>query len=117
MEGRMPRFLAAIHRPNDCDPAVAVTAEMRRHIDTLNDEMVAAGVRVFVGGLQPTRTAKSLRRQPDGAVVVTDGTYLQADEYVDGFWVLDVADIDAAMEWGKKAAVACQASVEVRPFH
>ncbi|HEY3823142.1 MAG TPA: hypothetical protein VGL82_01225 [Bryobacteraceae bacterium] len=38
-------------------------------IDVLNDQMVAAGVRIFVGGLQPARNAKSLHKQPDGAVI------------------------------------------------
>jgi len=50
-------------------------------------------------------------------MIVTDGLYLKSTEYVDGFWVLETADLDAALEWGRKAAVACRASVEVRPFH
>lgn len=113
----MPRFLVAIYRPNGVDPAISVTADMRHRIDALNDEMVAAGVRVFVGGLQPTRTARSLDLRPDGGVVLRNGAHLQVDRYMDGFWVLEVDDIDEATVWGKKAAAACQASVEVRPFY
>jgi hypothetical protein len=113
----MKKYLVAIHRPNDYDPILVEDEAMGRGIDALNDEMVAAGVRVFVGGLQPPRTAKSLRRQSDGKVVVTDGLYLNATEHVGGFWVLEAADLDEALAWGRKAAVACRASVEVRPFH
>jgi len=58
---------------------------MSRDIDTLNDEMVAAGVRIFVGGLSPASSATSLRAQPDGEVLVTDGPYLETKEHVGGF--------------------------------
>ncbi|PTR32505.1 YCII-related domain-containing protein [Luteibacter sp. OK325] len=53
----------------------------------------------------------------DGAVFVTDGPYLEAREHVGGFWILEVADLDEALAWGRKAVVACRAPVEVRPFH
>lgn len=113
----MTRYWVAIHRPDGYDPAVAEDDAMARDIDALNDEMVAAGVRVFVGGLRPVGSARSLRVRADGAVLVTDGPYLDAGEHVGGFWVLEVADLDAALAWGRKAAVACRAPVEVRPFH
>jgi hypothetical protein len=83
----------------------------------LNDEMQAAGVRVFVGGLHAARSAKSLRAQRDGKVVVTDGPYVETKEHVGGFWVVEAADLDEALAWGRKAVVACRAPVEVRQFH
>lgn len=113
----MAQYLVAIHHPNDYDPAIAEDEAMSRDIDVLNDEMVAAGVRVFVGGLHPTCCAKSLRTQPDGDVLVSDGPYLQTKEHVGGFWVLEAPDLDDALVWGRKAAIACRAPVEVRPFH
>ncbi len=90
---------------------------MDREIDALNHEMKAAGVRVFVGGLQPESTARSLRLQPAGKVLITDGPYAETKEHIGGFWVLEATDLDEALAWGRKAAVACRASVEVRPFH
>jgi hypothetical protein len=78
--------------------------------------MVAKGVRLFVGGLRPSSSAKSLRAQPDGKVLITDGPYLETKEHIGGFWVLEAADLDEALEWGRKATVACRAPVEVRPF-
>lgn len=113
----MKRYLVAIHHPDDYDPAVSEDEEMDRAIDDLNEAMVAAGVRVFVGGLHPASAAKSLRAQSDGGVTVTDGPYLKTREHVGGFWVLEAADLDEALEWGRKAVVACRAPVEVRPFH
>lgn len=111
------QYLVAIHHPDDYDPSSAEDEAMRRDIDALNDEMIAAGVRVFVGGLKPVRSAKSLRLEPDGTVRVTDGPYTEAKEHVGGFWVLEAAGPGEALEWGRKAAIACRAPVEVRPFH
>lgn len=113
----MTQYLVAIHLPDDYDPAVSEDDAMRRDIDVLNDEMKAAGVRIFVGGMQPARTAVSVRVRPDGEELITDGPYLETKEHVGGFWVLEVADMDEALAWGRKAAVACRAPVEVRPFH
>ena len=111
----MPQYLVAIHHPVNYDPSTEGEA-MERDIDTLNEEMEAAGVRVFAGGLQPSAKAKSLRAQPNGDVLITDGPYLETKEHVGGFWLLEAADLDEALEWGRKAVVACRAPVEVRQF-
>jgi hypothetical protein len=89
---------------------------MMRDIDVLNEEMEAAGARVFAGGLTAASNAKSLRRRPEGEVVMTDGPYLETKEHVGGFWILEAADMDQALAWGRKAAIACRAPVEVRAF-
>ncbi len=78
--------------------------------------MAAAGVVVFLGGLNPARQAKSLRARPDGKVITTDGPYLETKEHIGGFWVLEVAGMDEALAWGRKAVIACRAPVEVREF-
>jgi hypothetical protein len=112
----MTQYLVAIHHPTNFDPASEDEATAR-DIDALNDEMVAAGVRVYVGGLQSEASARSLRPQADGSVLVTDGPYLETKEIVGGLWVLECADLEEALEWGRKAATACRVPVEVRPFH
>ena len=113
----MPKYLVAIHLPDDYDPAKAEDAAMDRDIDTLNEEMITAGVRVFVGGLHSARSAKSLRKHADGRVVISDGPYLETNEHVGGFWVLEGASMEEALAWGRKAVLACRAPVEVRQFH
>src|SRR5262245_8935002 len=112
----MPQYLVAIHHPDDYDPSVEDEA-MHRDIDVVNEEMVAAGIRVFVGGLHAAGRAKSLRLQANGQVLITDGPYLETKEHIGGFWVLEAADMNEALEWGCKAARACRAPVEVRQFH
>ena len=111
----MTQYLVAIHHPDNYDPSKEGEA-MVRDIIALNKEMVAAGVRVFVGGLTAASDARSLRAQPDGKVLVTDGPYLETKEHIGGFWVLEAANLDEALAWGRKAVIACRAPVEVRPF-
>ncbi|HVZ78404.1 MAG TPA: YciI family protein [Gemmatimonadaceae bacterium] len=109
----MPKFLVTIYHPDNYDPSTEGEA-MIRDITSLNKEMIAAGVRSFVGGLGPARQARSLKAKPDGEVLLTDGPYLEAKEHIGGFWVLETPDLEEALEWGRKAAVACRAPVEVR---
>jgi hypothetical protein len=111
----MAQYLVAIHLPDDFDPSQVDEATVR-DIDALNEEMIAAGVRTFVGGLSPASEATSLRRKPDGKVLITDGPYLETKEHIGGFWVLEAANQEEALAWGRKAAVACRAPVEVRAF-
>jgi hypothetical protein len=111
----MTQYLVAIHHPDGYDGSLEDEA-MGRDIDALNEEMQAAGVRIFAGGLSPARGAKSLRAQPNGKVLITDGPYLETKEHIGGFWVLEAADLDEALAWGRKAVVACRAPVEVRAF-
>jgi len=111
----MPQYLVAIHHPDNYDPSTESEA-MVRDIDTLNEEMIAADARFFAGGLNAPSNAKSLRAQPDGKVLVIDGPYLEAKEHIGGFWILEAPDMDKALEWGRKAVVACRAPVEVRAF-
>jgi len=113
----MTQYWVTIHHPDGYDPSVAEDEAMSRDIDALNNEMKAAGIRVFVGGLRPASSAKSMRTQPDGQVLITDGSYLKTTEHVGGFWVLEAADLNEALTWGCKAAIACRAPVEVRPFN
>jgi hypothetical protein len=76
----MTQFLVAIQHPDGYDGSLEGEA-MIRDISALNKEMEAAGIRIFAGGLSSASEAKSLRAQPGGDVLVTDGPYLEAKEH------------------------------------
>jgi hypothetical protein len=114
-EKNMPQYLVAIHHPDNYDPSTE-DKSMMQDIQALNKEMIALGARFFAGGLESINKAKSLRKQTNGKVLTTDGPYLEAKEHIGGFWILDAADMDEALEWGRKAVIACRAPVEVRAF-
>lgn len=84
-------------------------------VDKFNEELRATGAWVFAGGLHPASSATVLR-PADGEVSMTDGPYAESKEQMGGFWVIEAADLDAALEWARKGAIACEGPVEVRPF-
>ena len=106
----MPQYLVAGYSPDDFDPST-VDEAIGREIHALNDEMDAAGVTKFACGLGK---AKSLRPQPDGGVLITDGPYLETKEHIGGFWILECADMDEAVAWARKGVAAIRGQVEVR---
>jgi hypothetical protein len=106
----MPQYLVAGYLPDDFDPS-KVDEAASRAIHALNKEMIAAGVRKFACGLG---AAKSLRSQPDGKVLVTDGPYLETKEHIGGFWILECADMNEAIAWARKGVAAIGGQVEVR---
>lgn len=115
----MPLFLSTIQLPDNFDPS-SVTEEMMGDMAALGQEMIAAGVVTkFAAGLTPAANAKSLRLQPNGEVIVTDGPFVEAKEHIGGISIVECASIEEAVEWARKGAVACRASGEVREifFH
>ena len=67
------------------------------------------------GGLHPADTA-TVVRVDGGEVMTTDGPFAETKEQLGGFWVVTAADLDAALALAARAATACRAPVEVRPF-
>ena len=109
----MPQYLLANYLPDNFDPSTMTEATVRA-INDLNDELEAAGARLMACGLSPASQAKSLRGQPSGEALITDGPYLEAKEHIGGFWILEAADMDEALAWARKAVIACRTPVELR---
>ncbi len=70
---------------------------------------------MFAGGLHPASTATVVDGR-GGDVVTTDGPYAESKEQMGGFWVVEAADLDAAIELARRGSAACNGKVEVRPF-
>jgi len=109
----MPQYLVANYLPDDFDPST-VTEAMMEEIHALNREMIAAGVRRFACGIAPPAQAKTVRKQRNGSVQVTDGPYTETKEHMGGFWILEAANLDEALAWARKGAITCDAVGEVR---
>src|SRR5262244_1768772 len=105
----MPQYLVANYLPDDFDPST-VTEAMIEEIQALNRELIAAGVRKFACGISPASSAKTVRKQPDGTVLITDGPYTETKEHIGGFWILEAADMDEALACACKVAVSCEAA-------
>ena len=99
----MPHYLVAKFLPDDFDPSTITESMMGD--PRLNREMIAAGVRKSACGISPPGDAKTVRKEPDGKVHITDGPYIETKEHMGGFWILECADLEEA----RKGAISCDA--------
>jgi hypothetical protein len=114
----MAEFLLSVWHtddPYDIDPESDDMQRLYAQVNTFNDEVQAAGTWVFAGGLQPP-TSATVVSNTDGEVSMTDGPFAESKEMLGGFWVIDVADLDTALDYARRASLACESAVEVRPF-
>jgi hypothetical protein len=80
-----------------------------------NQELKAAGAWVFTAGLHPASTATVVRLQ-DGEMLITDGPFAEGKEHIGGCTIIQAPDLDAALEWSRKLAIATTLPIEVRPL-
>lgn len=73
-----------------------------------------AGVFVGGAGLQPHDTATTLRMH-DGKRQVQDGPYADSKEQLGGLYIINVPDLDAALDWAARVPAAPGTVIEVRP--
>jgi hypothetical protein len=111
----MKHYLLSVIQPDGPAPPPEVLQPIMRDVAALSQEMKAAGVWVFSGGLHPPSTATVVRFQ-DGEALITDGPFAEGKEHIGGFTVIKVPDLDAALSWARKTARAITLPIEVRPF-
>ena|SRR6266498_1589280 len=111
----MTQYLLSVYQRGVAPPPEVDLESVTRDVETLHQEMKDAGVWVFAGGLHPPGTATVLRAEGED-VIVTDGPFAEGKEFLGGFTVIDVPDLDEALAWGRRAARATTLPVEVRPF-
>ncbi len=114
----MPQYLISVWHDDDYadnDWSDADVQRLHAQVGALNEEMQQTGTWVFAAGLQPVSTATVIR--PAGTEVsTTDGPYAETKEQMGGFWVIEASDLDVALDWTRRCALACEAAVELRPM-
>ena len=111
----MKQYLLSVIVPVGEPPPPDDLARIRADVEAFDQEMKDKGVWVFNGALHEPSSATVLR--PDGDdVLVTDGPFIEGKEFLGGFAIIRVEDLDAALEWGRKAMAATTLPIEVRPF-
>jgi hypothetical protein len=111
----MTQYMLSVYMEEGYAPSAEEMEQMFKDVDVVNDEIKAKGAWVFAGGLHPADTA-TVVREKDGDVLTTDGPFAETKEQLGGFWVIEAPDLDAALDWARKATVACRGAIEVRPF-
>jgi hypothetical protein len=111
----MKQYLLAVHTDFDAPFDPEAMEQSIKAVDAFNTELQSTGAWVFAGGLTPPGSATVIR-PVDGDVVTTDGPFIETKEVLGGFWIIKATDLDAALEWARKGALACANPVEVRAF-
>jgi len=112
----MKQYLLAVQFDESApSPSEADFQAQMARTGKVTDEMKAAGSWVFVGGLLPSHAA-TVVRPGAGTTTMTDGPFAETKEQLGGFWVIRCDDLDQALTWAEKCALACGEPIEVRPF-
>lgn len=111
----MTEYLIAFNDAWVPDHTVEELREKSKAVSALMAEMKAAGVFIFLGGLDDAAPVFSVDAS-SGTPLFTDGPFVETKEHLGGFTVVDVADEQAARMWAGKIAVACGWPQEVRRF-
>lgn len=111
----MKQYLLSIYQPDGEPPAPDVLAGIMRDVHAVEGDLRAAGAWVFSGGLHAPNTATVVHPRLEG-LPMTDGPYVEGKEHIGGLTIIQAANLDDALEWGRKLARATTLPVEVRPF-
>ncbi|MGH9136795.1 MAG: YciI family protein [Acidimicrobiales bacterium] len=115
----MSQYLLSVHTVQGEAARPPMTPEeiqaVTERVMALEAEMKSSGTFVFGGRLHDPETATVVRRgAPE--LVMTDGPFVESKEHIGGFYVIDAADLDAAVAWAGKVVDVIGAPIEVRPF-
>jgi hypothetical protein len=114
----MSQYLLSVHTSDD-EPRQAMTDDEMRTgfalVEAIERDMRAANALVFSGRLLEPARARVVRPSK-GKVKATDGPYAETKEHIGGFYILEAADLNEALEWASKVSLAINTPIEVRPF-
>ncbi|QDP94837.1 hypothetical protein FOE78_01905 [Microlunatus elymi] len=113
----MTRYLISIFQPSAAtQPSAEELTKIMADVDAVNTEIKNAGAWVFAGGLDDPSTATVVTTS-NGEPVLIDGPYVELKEYLGGFTLIDVDDLDAALHWARRLHGAIGLPMEVRPLY
>src|SRR5689334_2768524 len=112
----MTQYLLALYRDYSVPIPPEQTRQVWADVNALGDRLTEAGAFVFQGGMNGGPESATVVRQSGGDFLITDGPYTETKEHLAGFWIIDAADLDEALEWAKLTTAAQQRPIEVRPL-
>src|SRR6476659_8251277 len=110
------RVMVLVKATEESARGVLPTREEFAEMGAYNEQLINAGIMLAGDGLKPTVHGKRGRFDAD-AKTVLDGPFTETKELVAGYWLWEVASMDEAVEWLKRAPFGGGAEVEIRPFY
>lgn len=109
------RVLVLVPGSEQSEAGELPSTELLTEMTAFNEQLVKAGVLLAADGLQPSSKGKRVRFD-GGTQTVIDGPFTESKELVAGFWIWEVASMDEALEWIKRAPFGGGAEIELRPI-
>ena len=114
----MAHYLLSVHTTAGAERPPMTDEQMQQAmaaVGALEADMKAQGAWVFSGRMHEPDTATVVRVQ-DGELLTTDGPFVEAREHLGGFYIVEAADLDAALGWAARVTETIGAPIEVWPF-
>jgi hypothetical protein len=114
----MAQYLLSVHSTQGQVRDPMTEEEMQqsyKQVAILEEEMKSVGAWVFGGRLHEPETA-TVVRVSGGEVLTTDGPFAESKDHLGGFYIIEAADLDAALGWAAKVTETINVPIEVRPF-
>jgi hypothetical protein len=109
------RVIVLVKANEDSEAGVLPTTEELAEMGKFNEELVKAGIMLAGEGLKDSSQGKRVRFSGADRTVL-DGPFTETKELVAGFWIWEVASIEEAVEWLKRAPFDGGNEVEIRPI-
>jgi hypothetical protein len=107
------RFMVLVKADKDSEAGMLPSKELVSAMTKFNEELVKAGVLLAADGLQPSSKGARITFS-GGRPTVTDGPFAETKELIAGYWLLQVASREEAIEWASRAPFEPGAQLEVR---
>ncbi|MGH3577295.1 MAG: YciI family protein [Mycobacterium sp.] len=111
----MKQYLLSMIQPDGEIPPPEVLEGIMAEVGRIREQLLAQGSWVFGNGLHSPTTATTMRIR-NGELLTTDGPFAESKEHLGGITIIEVADLDEALSWGRRYAEATTLHIEVRPF-
>ena len=108
------RVMVLVKASPESEAGEMPSTELLTEMGKFNEELVNSGVMLAGDGLHPSSKGARVRFASDRSSTVIDGPFAETKELVAGYWMLQVRDMDEAIEWIRKAPFE-DGDVEIRP--
>jgi len=99
----------------DRQPGTIDPSDVHVAIDAFNDQLEVNGYWIMAAGIEPSQMSTVVDNRA-GKSQSTNGPLIESDEYISGFWIVDVPSHDVALQLAHEGSMACNRKVDVRAF-
>ena len=110
------RFMVLVKADQNSEAGVMPSEQLLVEMGKFNEQLVKAGVMLAGEGLQPSSKGARIKIAPDGKRTVIDGPFAETKEQLGGYYVIEVDNLEQAIDWASQMPGMTNGTVEIRPL-